>query len=574
MNASGTSPLPAQPNYRPQSGLGKLASLPLWARLVILTAAGLISLIGSSFFLSSALHQTADRTTRMIALFDVAGAAGEAHVTFGELRYWLTDLSVSQLINSERNADSAREKLDLHLDRLLSYDPDTVAAIRKEVAAYFSRAMDAADAYTDGNRVIGNTLLGDARAHSGKVDEALNALVKKVNAVAVAERKIVVARADQSARVAFYIVIALTLIGLGLTVMVLRSIVQPLQRLNEAITSLMQGRYDVDIPTEEGHEFGAMARTLHLFREHAIERERLEIEAERHKQRLVQAEKMANLGQLTAGIAHEIKNPLNFVNNFAKLSDELLEELAEMLQDQIAALDEDKRNEAEYLLRTVHENLGKINEHGKRADSIVKNMLLHSREGPSEPQSVNLNAIVDEALNLVYHGKRAEHPGFNIEMIKSLAPEVGEVECFPQDLMRVFLNLIANGMYAVHERSTLDETGDEFSPTIWLTTRASGDQVEVEVRDNGVGIAAEVREKIFMPFFTTKPAGEGTGLGLSLSYDIVVKEHNGEMEVDSQLGEFTAFRVTLPRILDISVTELSSAGVHKLPRASDRVNKR
>jgi len=434
--------------------------------------------------------------------------------------------------------------------------------------------MDAADAYTDGNRVIGNTLLGDARAHSGKVDEALNALVKKVNAVAIAERQIVVVRADESASVALYIVIALSLIGLGLTVMVLRSIVQPLQRLNDAITNLMQGRYDEDIPIEEGREFGAIARTLHLFREHAIERERLETEAERHKQRLVQAEKMANLGQLTAGIAHEIKNPLNFVNNFAKLSGELLQELADVLQGQIAALDEEKRTEAEYLLRTVHENLDKINEHGKRADSIVKNMLLHSREGPSEPQSVRLNAIVDEALNLVYHGKRAEHPGFNIEMVKSLAPEVGEVECFPQDLMRVFLNLIANGMYAVHERSTLDETGDEFSPTIWLTTRISGDKVEVEVRDNGVGIALEVREKIFMPFFTTKPAGEGTGLGLSLSYDIVVKEHSGEMTVDSQPGEFTVFRVTLPRTLDISTTELSSAGTHNTPGSSDGVNGR
>jgi signal transduction histidine kinase len=493
--------------------LGRLASLPLWVRLVILTAAGLISLVGSSLFLSSALHQTADRTTKMKQLFDVARVAGEAHVSFGELRYWLTDLSVSQLVISERNADSAREKLELHLDRLLSYDPDTVASIRKEVEAYFSRAMDAADAYTDGNRVIGNTLLGAARAHSGKVDEALDALVGKVNAVAIAERLIVVEHADESARTALYIVIVLSVLGLGLTVMVLRSIVQPLQRLNDAITSLMQGRYDVDIPTEEGHEFGAMARTLHLFREHAIERERLEIEAERHKQRLVQAEKMANLGQLTAGIAHEIKNPLNFVNNFAKLSDD-------------------------------------------------------------EPQSVSLNAIVEEALNLVYHGKRAEHPGFNIEMVKSLAPEVGEIECFPQDLMRVFLNLIANGMYAAHERSTLDETGDDFAPTIWLTTRTKGNKVEVEVRDNGVGIAAEVRDKIFMPFFTTKPAGEGTGLGLSLSYDIVVKEHSGEIEVDSQAGEFTAFRVTLPRVLATSATEPSSADAEESRLAYDKVNNR
>ena len=561
MKTPETSPINTQvrpgPRSGPRTGLGRLASLPLWARLVMLTAAGLISLIGSSLYLSSELHQTANRTTRMIELFDIAGTAGEAHVTFGEMRYWLTDLSVSQLMISERKASAARATLNLQLDRLADYDSDTVTAILTEVDAYFSKAMDAADAYSDGNRVIGNTLLGDARAHSGKVDEVLNALVEKVNTVAIKERQIVIERADESASAAFYMVIALSLIGLGLTVMVLRSIVQPLQRLNDAITSLMQGDYDVDIPTEQGREFGAMAQTLHLFREHAIERERLEIETEQHKQRLIQAEKMANLGQLTAGIAHEIKNPLNFVNNFAKLSTELMVELAEILQTQIAALEKEDRLEAEYLLKTVNENLGKINEHGKRADSIVKNMLLHSREGPSESQIVNLNPIVDEALNLVYHGMRAEHPDFNIEMIRQLAPEVGEIECFPQDLMRVFLNLIANGMHAAQERSSLVETGADFSPTIQVTTRNNDGRVEIEVRDNGIGIAAEVRDKIFIPFFTTKPAGEGTGLGLSLSYDIVVKEHNGELTVDSEPGEYTAFQVTLARTLVASAAALA-----------------
>jgi signal transduction histidine kinase len=272
---------------------------------------------------------------------------------------------------------------------------------------------------------------------------------------------------------------------------------------------------------------------------------------QRAQVRLVQAEKMASLGQLTAGIAHEIKNPLNFVNNFANLSDELLGELAEILEEPIKALDAEIRDEAEDLLRTIRDNLAKINEHGKRADSIVRNMLLHSREGPSERQSANLNAIADEALNLAYHGARAENPKFNIEMVKSLAGEVGAVECFPQDLMRVFLNLITNGMYAANKRRI--EEGDGFAPAISLTTRAAGDRVEIEVRDNGSGIPAEVAEKIFMPFFTTKPAGEGTGLGLSLSYDIVVKQHGGELTVESQPGEFTAFRVTLPKAMPTSV---------------------
>ena len=271
------------------------------------------------------------------------------------------------------------------------------------------------------------------------------------------------------------------------------------------------------------------------------------------QQRLVQAEKMASLGQLTAGIAHEIKNPLNFVNNFAKLSDELLAELGDLLEAPIKALDEETRDDAEDLFRTVRDNLAKINQHGKRADSIVKNMLLHSREGPSERQVVNLNAIAEEALGLAYHGARAEHPDFNIEMEKSLDPELGEVECFPQDLMRVFLNLISNAMYAANKRAKEPgiEAGDGFSPTISLTTRAEGDRIEIVVRDNGAGIPPEVRDKIFVPFFTTKPAGEGTGLGLSLSYDIVVKQHGGELTVDSEPGKFTAFRVTLPRALPV-----------------------
>ncbi len=264
----------------------------------------------------------------------------------------------------------------------------------------------------------------------------------------------------------------------------------------------------------------------------------------RAQERLVQSEKMASLGQLTAGIAHEIKNPLNFVNNFAKLSDELLGELAEILEKPMAALDEDDRDDAEDLFRTVRENLGKINQHGRRADSIVKNMLLHSREGPSERQVVALNPIAEEALNLAYHGARAENPGFNIEMVRSIGADVGTIECYPQDLMRVFLNLITNGMYAANKRKTAEDDG--FKPTISLATRRADGAVEIEVRDNGTGIPPEAREKIFLPFFTTKPAGEGTGLGLSLSYDIVVKQHGGRLSVDSEPGSHTAFVVSLP----------------------------
>lgn len=274
--------------------------------------------------------------------------------------------------------------------------------------------------------------------------------------------------------------------------------------------------------------------------------------------RLVQSEKMASLGQLTAGIAHEIKNPLNFVNNFANLSVELLGELAETLEAPIASLGDDDREDAEEVFEMLTGNLEKINNHGRRADEIVKNMLLHSREGPSEVQKSDLNAIAEEALNLAYHGARAENSDFNIEMIKNLAADIPPVECFPQDLMRVFLNLVSNGMYAANKRRLAGEDmAAPPEPIITLETRNEGGHAVVEIRDNGTGIPADIRGKIFTPFFTTKPAGEGTGLGLSLSYDIVVKQHGGTMSVESEPGEFTAFTVTLPHVMAAQASDKS-----------------
>jgi signal transduction histidine kinase len=260
--------------------------------------------------------------------------------------------------------------------------------------------------------------------------------------------------------------------------------------------------------------------------------------------RLVQTEKLASLGQLTAGIAHEIKNPLNFVNNFASISTELIDELGESLQT--ADLSEGVRAEIEETAQMLRGNLEKIVQHGKRADSIVKNMLLHSRQGTSEHRPVDINGIVEESLNLAYHGARAEKQGFNITLRKSLDPAAGEIDLFPQEITRVLLNLISNGFYAATKRKAL-EGGNGFEPTLAAATRNLGDSVEITIRDNGTGIPPEVRDKIFNPFFTTKPAGEGTGLGLSLSYDIVVKQHAGSIAVDSEPGNFTEFRIVLPR---------------------------
>ena len=261
--------------------------------------------------------------------------------------------------------------------------------------------------------------------------------------------------------------------------------------------------------------------------------------------RLVQTEKLASLGQLTAGIAHEIKNPLNFVNNFSAVSVELIEELREALAS--ATLDDKLRAEISDIANMLEGNLDKVVQHGKRADAIVKNMLLHSRQGSGDHRPVDINALVEESLNLAYHGARAEKQGFNITLERSLDPAAGEADLFPQEITRALLNLISNGFYAATKRKA-DTNGNDYEPTLGATTRSLGDSVEIRIRDNGTGIPPEVKERIFNPFFTTKPAGEGTGLGLSISHDIIVKQHGGSIEVDTQPGAFTEFRIVLPRI--------------------------
>ena len=260
--------------------------------------------------------------------------------------------------------------------------------------------------------------------------------------------------------------------------------------------------------------------------------------------RLVQTEKLASLGQLTAGIAHEIKNPLNFVNNFSALSAELIDELDETLAP--APLDKKIRADVGELTQMLKSNLEKVVQHGKRADSIVKNMLLHSREGSGEQRPADINALLDESLNLAYHGARAEKPGFNITLQRDLDPNAGVIDVFPQEISRAFINLISNGFYAASKRKGENVEAD-FEPVLSAATKNLGNHVEIRIRDNGTGISPEVKDKIFNPFFTTKPAGEGTGLGLSMSHDIVVKQHGGTIEVDTQPGQFTEFTIVLPR---------------------------
>jgi len=272
---------------------------------------------------------------------------------------------------------------------------------------------------------------------------------------------------------------------------------------------------------------------------------------------LIQAEKMASLGQLTAGIAHEIKNPLNFVNNFAGLSVELLDELKETAAPAINALGDEKRAEIDETITMLTGNLEKIAEHGRRADGIVKSMLEHSRGSSGERRSVDLNGLIEEALNLAYHGGRAQDAGFNISLERDFAEAIAPIELVPQDITRVCLNLFGNGFYAATKRQK-QGSDPKFKPTLKVSTRDLGDAVEINIRDNGVGIPPEIKDKLFQPFFTTKPTGEGTGLGLSISYDIVTQEHGGTITVDSQIGEFTEFTVRLPHVYGATIAEAAS----------------
>ncbi|MBK8141349.1 MAG: two-component sensor histidine kinase [Chitinophagaceae bacterium] len=258
---------------------------------------------------------------------------------------------------------------------------------------------------------------------------------------------------------------------------------------------------------------------------------------------LVQSEKMASLGELTAGIAHEIQNPLNFVNNFSEVNSELISELVEEV---------DKGNTAEVKLiaADIKDNSEKINHHGKRADAIVKGMLQHSRSSSWQKEATDINALADEYLRLSYHGLRAKDKSFNATLKTDFDSSIGNINIIPQDIGRVILNLITNAFYVVNERQKaesgkLNAEGKIYEPTVEVSTRKVKDNVEVKVKDNGNGIPQKIIDKIFQPFFTTKPTGQGTGLGLSLSYDIV-KAHGGELKVETKEGEGSEFIIVLP----------------------------
>ena len=390
-------------------------------------------------------------------------------------------------------------------------------------------------------------------------------------------------------------IVALTILivaGISLTsvAMTTRYISQPLTQLQASATSIAQGNLEASIEISGRDEIGSLARNLNAMREslkelfaetrkanekleeygrtleQRVEKRTAELEEatsaaqtalselKRAQASLVQSEKLSALGQLTAGIAHEIKNPLNFVNNFADVSGELLGELQGELEPFFDSLESDVKEDALDLFQTLTANLVKIKEHGARADSIVKGMLSHAHEGPSSAAIVDLNVLVEEALNLAYHGMRAEHQEFNVTLERNFDSAAGDVELFPQEFTRVLLNLIGNGFYALHQCQMLSSETD-YKPVLTVSTRALGEEVELRVRDNGAGIPASALGKIFDPFFTTKPVGEGTGLGLSLSYETVTLLHQGRIDVETIEGDFTEFTVVLPRKTTSSIKD-------------------
>jgi len=530
-----------------------MAQLTIRTRLILLAGAALLVLIATNIYLTRTLRENSAGMVKAAGLLKGIEQADSARIRFGEMRYWMTDLAVSQLTLSERNAATARARMEEHLSKLAPWNPERIAAVRGEVAQYEESAAKAVDDYTNDRRVVGNSLLAQARQHSIVADRLLDSIVTDLTGEALVAREQAVAEAAAAIRLSQIVVSAAVLVGALLTFLLLRAIVVPLRRLESAMAGLNTGNVDVAIPAAGPDEIGAVARTLARFRDTLVEQNRRERdlraaheELKATQASLIHAEKMASLGQLTAGIAHEIKNPLNFVNNFASLSVELLDELKETVRPVIAALGTDKRAAVDEVVDMLTANLEKIAEHGRRADGIVKSMLAHSRGASGERQRADLNALTEEALNLAYHGARAQDPNFNITLDREFDRTIAPIELVPQDISRVLLNLFGNGFYAADKRRR-EGTDAEFRPVLKVVTRDLGNEVEIRVRDNGTGIPTEFHDKLFQPFFTTKPTGEGTGLGLSISYDIVTQQHGGTITVDSRLGEFTEFTIRLPR---------------------------
>ena len=346
-----------------------------------------------------------------------------------------------------------------------------------------------------------------------------------------------------------------------------RVLLRRLAMLSSWMRRMADGDLETTVEIEGRDEVADMAAALEVFRRHALEVQRLNLveklaeelqgkneelegvlaELQTAQDQIVMREKLAALGELTAGVAHEIRNPLNFVKNFSQISGELLGELQETLDENDGELTQEQRDLIKDISDDLKGNLERIQSHGDRANRIVNDMLSMSR-GPGAPQSTDINQLLEEHARLAYHSARATDPDFQLHIEADLDPEMGELSVISQDLGRVFLNMVSNACYATDEKRRANEAsgdGEGYMPTLSLTTRRTEEQCEIGIRDNGSGMPPEVIEKIFNPFFTTKPTDKGTGLGLSLCNDIV-RQHGGSIRVDSAPGEFTLMTMELP----------------------------
>ena len=371
-----------------------------------------------------------------------------------------------------------------------------------------------------------------------------------------------------------------------------RVLLRRLQMLSDWMRRMAGGDLEAQVEIGGRDEVADMAAALEVFRRHALEVQRLNLveqlanelqgkndqlesanlqlestnlqlegtleELGRAQDQIVMREKLAALGELTAGVAHEIRNPLNFVKNFSEVSGELLVEMGEVIDESADKIDDDQREYIQEISDDLTQNLERIQSHTNRANRIVQDMLMMGR-GSTEPQPTNINSLLDEYSRLAYHSARATDPDFQMDIRQDLDPEMVELEAIPQDLGRVFLNMVGNACYATDEkRRAIEEAGgnrgaDRYFPTLWVATKRADDSVEVRIKDNGNGMPAEVVEKIFNPFFTTKPTGQGTGLGLALSNDII-REHGGSIRVETEQGEFTEMIIDLPLVPSASAS--------------------
>ena len=343
-----------------------------------------------------------------------------------------------------------------------------------------------------------------------------------------------------------------------------RMLLRRLEFLSNRMRRMAEGDLEAKIEMPGRDEVADMAAALEIFRHNSLEAQRLNLveklaadleeknatletvlaDLQLAQDQIVMREKLAALGELTAGVAHEIQNPLNFVKNFAEVSEELLEELQEVLEEEGLQINEEQRGLINEIKGDLTDNLGRIRQHGNRANRIVRDMLQMGR-GSGEARAADINDLLEEHARLAFHSARATNADFQLDIKEDLDEEMGELDVVPQDLARVFLNMVSNACYATNEKRQAPETASDYVPTLWISTRRTPDQVEVRIRDNGKGIPPDVVDKIFNPFFTTKPTDQGTGLGLALSNDIV-REHGGTIKVHSEPGEFTEMTIELP----------------------------